>query len=99
MVTTALYYSAWKISAGYSNRGYSSEEHRGVKIFRCPMYVPEKPTGLTRLFHLASFGLMTTPVLLWQTLTWKPDVIMNFAPTLFSSPSAIVASRLGHIPA
>jgi colanic acid biosynthesis glycosyl transferase WcaI len=99
MVTSAPYYPAWKIAAGYSNWRYSSEEQRGVKILRCPMYVPEQLSGLKRLLHLASFGLMTTPVILWQTMFWKPDVVINFAPTLFSSPSAVVASRLGGCPA
>jgi len=64
-----------------------------VVIYRCPLWVPAKPSGLKRLIHLASFAISSFPVMLRQIL-WKPDVVISIEPPLMCAPVSLVASRL-----
>ncbi|MBF0282118.1 MAG: glycosyltransferase WbuB [Zetaproteobacteria bacterium] len=92
VVTAPPYYPEWKLSKGFANR-FSQEDIHGVKVLRCPLYVPAKPSGLKRIVHLASFALSSFPVMLKQVF-WKPDVVMVLEPPLFCSPTAWLTSRL-----
>ncbi len=62
-------------------------------VYRCPLWVPARPTGLKRIAHLASFALSSLPVMLAQT-AWRPHVLLVIAPTLLVAPGAILAARL-----
>ncbi|MHB1238598.1 MAG: WcaI family glycosyltransferase [Gallionella sp.] len=64
-----------------------------VVIYRCPLWVPAKPSGLKRLIHLASFALSSFPVVLGQIL-WKPDVVIAIEPPLMCAPVSLLVSRL-----
>ena len=94
VVTAPPYYPAWKISKGYSNHGYRREKLHGVAVVRCPLWVPERPSGFQRVLHLASFALTSFPVMLWNGWVWKPDLVFVVEPPLFCSVGALVASRL-----
>lgn len=83
------YFPEWQARG---NR-YRREERRGVRIDRCPLWVPRKPGGLTRLIHLASFALSSLPVLLAQR-RWRPDVVLTVAPAFFCAPGALLLGRL-----
>ena len=93
VVTAPPYYPDWQVGKGYSGARYSAEVIRGVKVFRCPLWVPKKPSGLKRIVHLASFALSSLPVMLGQSF-WKPDVVFVVEPPLFCSPGAWLAARL-----
>lgn len=95
VVTAPPYYPAWEVSPGYSGARYQHEKIEGVSVYRCPLWVPASPTGLTRIIHLATFGLTSLPLMLWHGLVWRPDVVMTIEPPLFSAPGAWVAGRLG----
>ena len=109
VVTAPPYYPAWKVSKEYQGRGYLTEgggpEGDGVGeplVFRCPLYVPAKPTGLKRMRHLFSFMLSSLPVLLREVLApngTSPDVIWTVEPTFFGAPWALLAARLSQAPA
>jgi colanic acid biosynthesis glycosyl transferase WcaI len=68
-------------------------KHGSLVIYRCPLWVPSKPSGLKRLIHLASFALSSFPIMLRQ-IFWKPDVVWVVEPTLFSAPQAWLVARL-----
>jgi colanic acid biosynthesis glycosyl transferase WcaI len=72
---------------------YRREERNGVRIERCPLWVPRRPGGLTRLVHLASFAASSLPVLLAQW-RWHPQVILTIAPAFFCAPGALLLGRL-----
>jgi len=74
------------------------EERAGVRVVRCPLYVPAKPGGYRRLLHLASFGAASLPALAAQ-LAWKPQVVLAIAPTLAAAPAALALARLCGAPA
>ena len=68
-------------------------KHGSLVIYRCPLWVPSKPSGLKRLIHLASFALSSFPIMLRQ-IFWRPDVVWVVEPTLFSAPQAWLVARL-----
>ncbi len=94
VVTTRPYYPEWKRPPGLSAWTWRSEIWEGCRVVRCPLYVPRRQTGLQRILHLASFGLSSLPAALVSVLKGRPDVVMVMAPTLFSTPAALLAARL-----
>lgn len=93
VVAAPPYYPEWKIGKAYSGTRYSKENIDGVTVFRCPLWVPRKLTGMKRLVHLASFALSSFPVMLAQVI-WRPDVVLVIAPALFCAPQAGLVARL-----
>ena len=95
VVTASPYYPGWVISEGYSGCKYSRRKINGVDVFRCPLWVPRKPSGIKRLIHLASFALTSAPAMFLQ-IFWKPDLVFVVEPPLFCAPFALLTSRLSH---
>ncbi|OKH22668.1 glycosyl transferase [Chroogloeocystis siderophila 5.2 s.c.1] len=94
VVTALPYYPAWRVDAGFSPWRYCTEFLKGVKVWRCPLWVPHKPSGLKRILHLASFAIASFPVVLWQGLNWQPDVVFVVEPAFFCVVGALVTSRV-----
>ena len=92
VITAPPYFPAWRVSPGFRNR-YSVSALEGLKIYRCPLWVPCRPSGTTRLLHLLSFALSSLGPLLAQFF-WKPDVVITIAPALFCAPSSLLLGRL-----
>lgn len=93
VVTTPPYYPKWKVHKNYSRYFWSSEIWRGVKVWRCPIYVPPKPSGFKRILHLASFALSGFPVMIIQ-IFWRPNIVLSIEPPLFMAPAAILVSKI-----
>lgn len=94
VITTPPYYPHWRVADGYSSWRYRKEKlASGVFIWRCPLWVPQHPSGFKRLLHLLSFALSSLPVLLMQ-LRWKPDVIITIEPALACLPAVRLLGRL-----
>ncbi|MGQ0699664.1 MAG: glycosyltransferase WbuB [Panacagrimonas sp.] len=86
------YYPQWKVQKPYRAWRYQRETLNGAQVFRTPLWVPGKPTGLKRVLHLLSFVLFSIPVLIAQ-LRWKPQVVWLVEPTLFVAPAALMFAR------
>jgi len=93
VVTAPPYYPEWRVMEEYSGKGYRIEQWQGIKVWRCPIWVPDHPTGAKRILHLLSFALSSAPVVLRQVF-WRPDIVWVVAPSLFCAPAAWLASRL-----
>jgi len=93
IATAPPYYPEWKVADGYSAVRYWREQVDGVDVWRCPLYVPSRPSGLKRILHLASFALSSMPVIFRQ-IFWKPDVIVVIEPPLFCAPAAWLTAQL-----
>ncbi|MBN2145770.1 MAG: glycosyltransferase WbuB [Anaerolineales bacterium] len=93
VVTTPPYYPQWQVAEGYTAWAYRKEEWQGVEVYRCPLWVPRRPSGLTRLLHLSTFALSSLPVMAAQ-IAWKPALVINTAPAIASTPGAWLAARL-----
>lgn len=93
VVTAPPYYPQWHVTEGYSARRYRKESLNGVSIWRSPLWVPERPSGMKRILHLASFAITSLPLLMKQVF-WRPDVILVVEPPLFCVPGAIAVAKL-----
>jgi colanic acid biosynthesis glycosyl transferase WcaI len=94
VVTAPPYYPAWSIREDYRGKLYRTEKVPGEPtVFRTPLYVPSKPTGLKRVAHLFSFMLGSLPVLLRQTF-WQPEVVFTVEPTFFCAPLALLIAQV-----
>lgn len=93
VVTAPPYYPEWRVAEGYAAWRYRTETVRGVSIWRCPIWVPARPSGLKRLLHLASFALSSLPVLLRQVF-WRAEAVIVIEPPLFCAPAAWLCARL-----
>jgi colanic acid biosynthesis glycosyl transferase WcaI len=92
VVTAPPYYPAWRIRDDYRNTFYRIERAPGEPVvYRTPLYVPEKPTGLKRMAHLFSFMLGSLPVMMGQ-IFWQPQVVFTVEPTFFGAPLALLVA-------
>jgi colanic acid biosynthesis glycosyl transferase WcaI len=93
VVTAPPYYPEWRVAKDYSAWRYNTETKQGVSIWRCPLWVPARPSGLKRLLHLASFAISSLPILVRQ-IFWRPEVVLVIEPPLFCAPMAWMCARL-----
>ena len=93
VVTAPPYYPEWRVGAGFAARRYGSEMRNGVKVWRCPLYVPALPTGAKRIVHLASFALSSLPIILGLFI-WRPDLVLVIEPPFFCAPAAWLVACL-----
>lgn len=93
VIAAPPYYPEWQVAEGYSCWHYRSEILEGVQVLRCPLYVPSKPSGLKRIFHLSSFALSSLPVML-RHVFWRPDVIWVVEPALMCALPALLSACL-----
>ena len=94
VVCAPPYYPKWDLGRGYSNQAYTREQPRpGLTVFRCPVWLPKRLGGLSRLIHLASFAASSFPVLMRLAL-WRPALVFVVAPALFSAPAGWLAARV-----
>lgn len=94
VVCAPPYYPTWTVAPGYSDSAYHVERPKpGLTIYRCPIWIPKRLGGLTRLLHLASFALSSMPVV-FKLVGWQPRVVLAVAPGFFCAPAAWLAARL-----
>ncbi|HZD48526.1 MAG TPA: glycosyltransferase WbuB [Silvibacterium sp.] len=94
VITTPPYYPSWKVREDYKAWAYRREvSAAGVEIYRCPLWVPSRPNGISRLVHLATFASSSLPVMLASVL-WRPDVVVSVEPAFFGAPSAVLIALL-----
>jgi colanic acid biosynthesis glycosyl transferase WcaI len=93
VVTAPPYYPAWRIRDDYRGDCYRTERGPGQPVvYRTPLYVPARPTGLKRIAHLISFMLGSLPVMVRQAF-WQPQVVFTVEPTFFGAPLAIFVAK------
>lgn len=93
VVCAPPYYPEWQVHEGFSVWKYSKEKSENLTVYRCPIWVPEKVSGVKRLIHLSSFALSSFPVV-FRHVFWRSDVVFCVEPSLFNSFAAIVAAKL-----
>lgn len=98
VVCAPPYYPHWRVGPGYHAWQFRREWLDGVEVLRAPLWVPRRPAGLSRLLHLASFALGSTPWML-SSARWQPQVVFAVAPAIFAAPAALMAARRVGIPA
>jgi colanic acid biosynthesis glycosyl transferase WcaI len=81
VITAFPFYPEWVPYAGYKRWWFKKEKIEGVTVIRCPLWVPKKVNGFTRLIHLFTFGCTSSLALLGQ-IRWRPDVVLSVMPTI-----------------
>jgi colanic acid biosynthesis glycosyl transferase WcaI len=94
VVTAFPYYPQWRLSASDRRCGWRCDQIGTIVTYRCPIYVPRNPRALHRMLHLLSYAISMAPVLVWQAVTWKPEIIIAVQPTVFAAPATLLAARL-----
>ena len=92
-VTTPPHYPGWKVKQAFSNR-YSKSQENGVTVMRVPLILRQRMGGIWRLIAPLSFALTSAPVVIWQILRTRPQVVFCVEPTLFAAPAAQFAAWL-----
>ncbi|CAM3822791.1 WcaI family glycosyltransferase [Mucilaginibacter galii] len=87
VITTFPYYPHWRVQKPYNNRWYKKEvinyknSDNPVTVYRCPSYIPEKPTGKRRMVQDMSFWFFKSWVIFKLMLSSKKfDLIITVAP-------------------
>mgnify|MGYP001765093479 CR=1 FL=1 len=90
------YYPQWRRDPAYGG-GYQHTVEHGVRVTRCPHYIPAEPGGLKRVVHLASFALSALVPVLKRALHRsqpRPQLVVTVAPALLGVVTAWLAARL-----
>lgn len=100
VVSAPPYYPAWRVGDRYASYKYKLEKWPlgpGIeaRIWRCPLWIPKKVGGISRIVHLFSFALSSFPVVLAQAV-WRPDVVLIIEPTLTCAPVGLLCAWLCH---
>lgn len=93
VITAPPYYPFWKIFEGYSAWRFLVEYHKGVKVIRCPLWVPRRLSAVTRILHLLSFAASSLGVILINAFR-RPHVIIILEPSLACAPAALTSASL-----
>lgn len=82
VVTGFPYYPHWVIQSPYRGWSYKKEMLNDAKttIYRCPLFVPQRPTAFRRIIHDASFFLSTFVLLSYMLFKPGHDYIFCVAP-------------------
>ena len=57
VITAPPYYPQWQVKEAYRGKGFIEENIAGVRVLRCPLYVPKEVSGVKRILHEFSFVL------------------------------------------
>jgi colanic acid biosynthesis glycosyl transferase WcaI len=82
VITAFPYYPHWKIQAPYSGLWYKKEiSNNGLlKIYRCPIYIPKKITGIGRIIHEVSLLISSLFIIFLLLFRKKITNILCIAP-------------------
>ena len=80
VVTAMPYYPDWRIQDAYRGRLWHTEQRGGVRVYRCPLYVPKEVTPTGRILHEISFIFGIFPVWLLTLFQKKHDFVFCVSP-------------------
>ncbi|RYY56153.1 MAG: colanic acid biosynthesis glycosyltransferase WcaI [Chitinophagaceae bacterium] len=87
VITTFPYYPEWKVDAGYRKQSWFYRTERNnlagkgsVHVYRCPHYVPKKPSGLKRMISDLTFFMSAFVQVFFSFFHKKYDVVIAVAP-------------------
>jgi len=99
VVTSYPYYPQWKIQQPYVKKSnwyrkevkyYKPYYEKNISIYRCPQYVPGKPTGAKRMLNGLSFFLSSSLVVFNLLFKKKYDYVISVVPSFETGLLAIL---------
>jgi colanic acid biosynthesis glycosyl transferase WcaI len=94
IITAMPYYPQWEISKNYKKKWWHKESIDGVKVYRCPLYVPKKISSAKRIIHEFSFVLSTLPIWIKKLFSKKYDVVVSVSPPFHLGALPLLYSKL-----
>ena len=94
IITAMPYYPQWEISKNYKKKWWHKENIDGVKVYRCPLYVPKKISSAKRIIHEFSFVLSTLPIWIKKLFSKKYDVVVSVSPPFHLGALPLLYSKL-----
>lgn len=98
VITTMPYYPAWQVSEAYKGKVWHTEIIAGVKVHRCPLYVPAKVTALKRIFLELSFVLASLLYWFKVIFTQKFDAVVCVCPPFQLGLLPLLYAKLKGVP-
>ncbi|OIN59108.1 glycosyl transferase [Arsenicibacter rosenii] len=98
VITALPYYPEWKIKEEYSSKSWMTEISNGVRIMRCPLYVPKNVTSIKRIVHELSFVISS--LRFWsRVFVSKPyDIVICFSPPFHLGLLPVLYTQLRGVP-
>jgi len=94
IITAMPYYPQWEVSKNYKKKWWHKENIDGVKVYRCPLYVPKKISSGKRIIHEFSFVLSTFPIWIKKLFSKKYDVVVSVSPPFHLGALPLLYSKL-----
>ena len=93
VVCAVPHFPQWKITKGFRQVWKKTFEH-GVEVIRCPIYVPNSPSGAKRVAHYLTFFISSFFPMLDSAFRFKPNLVFCVAPSLIAAPAGLIAAKL-----
>ena len=100
VITTYPYYPAWEIQKEYKSksRWFSKEtslgEGKPIEIYRCPHYIPSRPSGFNRILSDLTFFLSAFLQIFGLLFSKKFDLIIVVVPAFHIGLLGILYSKI-----
>jgi colanic acid biosynthesis glycosyl transferase WcaI len=94
VITAFPYYPEWKIHEKYKGKLWNLEYIEGVKVYRCPLYVPKKVTSMNRILHELSFLLTAFPIWFMTLFQKKYDAVICISPPFHLALLPLLYSKI-----
>ncbi|WP_421827503.1 WcaI family glycosyltransferase [Larkinella sp.] len=98
VITAMPYYPEWAVQASHKRRWWHTEQVAGVRVHRCPLYVPREVTALKRILHEFSFVLSSLFFWLRIFFTKRYDVVICVAPPFHLGLVPTIYSQIRRVP-
>lgn len=93
VVCAIPHFPQWKVFDGFQ-RGWQTRHEQGVEVVRCPIYVPDNPSGARRVIHYFTFLASAIFPMVGLAFSFKPELVFCVAPSLIAAPAGLLAARL-----
>lgn len=97
VITGKPFYPEWKVADEYKKKWWYTEQLNGVKVHRCPLYVPQNPTAGKKIIHEGLFVLASLVFWLRSFFT-RYDVIITVCPPFHIGLLSSLVAKLRGIP-
>ena len=102
VITAYPHYPEWNIFSDYKKKFYLFTKEKDstgyLTIYRCPILIYGKTSGLSRIITEISFFLSSALMLFYLLFKSKPNFIWTVSPSQISVMNAIVFSKVKNIP-
>lgn len=97
IITSYPHYPQWEILEKYKNKLWLIEYSSNMKVFRSPIYVPKRPSGVTRIIHEISFAITSLPY--WIGAIFRTyDIVIAVCPPMQVGFFPLLYCKLKRIP-